>query len=176
MVKTREKIQAFLASALILCVLAVQGQEDDPEISIFPAGVHAALVFGKIAVKDKYISNEKYSGPIYSYTVSWSRIHEEYAYRLKFNYGFTDRITNNNASTGITLVLLSQGFLYSLKGKKITGHDLYVWMGPATDFVFFINQPNIAVDGFDYAQSSAAMLSLGINAKAVYPVSKKFSI
>jgi hypothetical protein len=45
-----------------------------------------------------------------------------------------------------------------------------LWLGPSTEFFFFYNDQNIAVSGFDYAQSAAGLFSLGVNVNGIYPV------
>jgi hypothetical protein len=145
--------------------------------TIYPAGIYTYIMLEKIALKDQYISVEKYTGNMHHFTVGWARAHEKYVYRLKFSYGFSDQIKNNNARTEITKVILNQGFLYPLKkDRKLFGKELKLFLGPSTDFIYFLNKPIVAVDGFDFSQSHAAILSIGLNADAILRISNKFHV
>lgn len=110
------------------------------------------------------------------YYVGWAREHNKYVYRLNFSYGFSDQIKNNNARTEITQVFLTQGFLYPLRDKKLFSKELNLFIGASTDFIYFLNKPVVAVDGFDFSQSHAAMLSVGLNADAILRISNKFHV
>lgn len=152
------------------------GQDTLNKIEVFPAGVFIEYGFGNYAVKDQYISQEKYKGNMPQYGIGWAREHDKFVYRLKFAYRYSNKIKNNNASTEITQVTLNQGFLYPLNRAHLFKKELYFYLGPSTDFIFYFNEPNIAVDGFDYAQSFAALLSVGVNVEGIYPLSNKFQI
>jgi hypothetical protein len=166
----------FLLLSGFLWLQNLSGQDDIQTENIYPAGIYAEYSLGSMAVKDQYISKEKYTGPISQYRFGWAREHEKYIYRLRFGYGFSDQIKNNNARTRITQVFLNQGFLYPLKPVQLFHNDLHLLLGPSIDFMYFFNEPNIAVAGFDYSQSFAAMLSVGLNTDVVYPITQKFQI
>ena len=54
--------------------------------------------------------------------------------------------------------------------------ELYIWLGPSTEFFFYYAKPHIAVSGFDYAQSFAGLFSLGFNADIVYSLNQSFQL
>jgi len=143
---------------------------------VFPKGITLKYGYGNYSVKDKYISNEKYSGTMPYYSFGWVRKHNKYVYRLNFEYRNSDGIKNYNVSTNITQVTLNQGFLYPLKKRELFNKDLDLWLGPSAELFFFYNKPNIAVSGFDYAQSFAALFSAGINFVGIYSLNSKFQI
>ena len=145
------------------------GQKASPRPSVYPAGLSIRYGFGSYAVKDEYISPEKYSGTMPTFALGWTRAHSKTVYRLEMAYRNSSEITNNNVLTDITQFTLNQGFLYPLKPMSLFKNDLYVWLGPSTNLFFFYNNPDIAVSGFDYAQSIASLISLGLNADFVYP-------
>jgi hypothetical protein len=165
----------LLISTLFLCP-DLSGQDTSKNITNYPAGIFVEYGYGNFAVKDQYISNEKYSGKMPMYKFGWARVHEKYVYKLEFAYRFSNQIKNNNASTDISQVTLNQGFLYPLRPAFLFKKQLYVYLGPSTDFIYYFNDQHIAVCGFDYASSFAAMLSLGLNTDAIYLLSKKFQV
>ena len=166
----------FFTFATLISVGNLLGQDSLSHQSTFPAGITIEYGVGNYSVKDEYISKEKYSGTLPYYFVGWTRKHETYIYRLDLSYRKSNNITNYNVSTDITQFTLNQGFLYPLETISLFKKDLYFWLGPATEFFFFINDQNIAVAGFDYAQSFAGLFSLGLNLNGIYPLSNHLQL
>ena len=75
-----------------------------------------------------------------------------------------------------TSFLSNQGFLYSLPEFSLFSKDAYTFLGPSTELFFYYNKQNIAVAGFDYAQSFAALFSLGISSELIYPLWSNFNV
>jgi hypothetical protein len=172
------KIKAIIIISTIALFIGVElsGQDTTNHSTIFPKGITVKYGYGNFFAKDEYISGEKYSGTIPYFSFGWARKHNKYVYRLEMEYRNSDKIKNFNISTNITQFTLNQGFLYPLKKRGLFNKDLDLWLGPTTDFFFFVNEPNIAVGGFDYSQSFAALLSLGINIAGAYSLNSKFQI
>jgi hypothetical protein len=137
---------------------------------VFPAGISMNYGMGSYSHKDEYISEEKYSGWLPYFSFGWARVHERYVYRLEMAYRESSEIKNHNARADITQFTLNQGFIYPLRARTMFKRDLFLWIGPSSDVYFFYNKPKIAVSGFDYAQSFALLMSLGLNAEGIYPV------
>jgi hypothetical protein len=151
-------------------------QDSAPPQLTFPKGITLEYGLGSYSVKDEYISKEKYSGTLPYYSLSWMRHHETYVFRLDMSYRNSDEIENYNVNTTITQFTLRQGFLYSLKNISILQKELHVWLGPSTEFYFFYNDQNIAVSGFDYAQSLASLFSAGLDLYGIYPLGNKLQL
>ena len=167
-------IFAFFTLLLFSCSLT--GQSGTEEQVVYPGGISLQYGFGSYALKDQYISPERYDGSIPYYALVWTRSHEKYVYKLNFAFSQSGDITNYNVSTDILNFRLSQGFLYPLKPVKLFSRDLGLWIGPTTDIFYYVNNPNIAVSGFDYTNSYAALFSLGFGGDAIYPISDRFSM
>ncbi len=131
---------------------------------------------GNYSVKDEYISKEKYSGTLPLFSLRWARAHNNYVYKLEMDYRNSSEITNYNVSTDVTQFSFSQGFLYPLKKRTFLDRDLFLWMGPFTDLLFFYNKPKIAVSGFDYAQSFAALISASFNTDVILQLRPDFQM
>jgi hypothetical protein len=159
---------------MVLLMTPSYGQEVSGIPGVYPEGVSIRYGLGMYAFKDEYISGEKYSGSMPTFTVQWVRAHPKAVYRLALAYRGSDEITNHNVSTAVTHFTLSQGFLYPLKSISLFRKPLYAWRGPSTAIFFFNNDPDIAVSGFDYAQSVAALISVGLNADLIYPLTSRF--
>ena len=166
-------IQWFLFNCVIFGFFApVSGQDMQHKQSVFPEGISLEYGFGRFSVRDEFISKEKYSGTLPKFQVNWSRYHDKYAYQLNLEYGASSGIKNNTVSTDIYQFKLNQGFLYPLPEFSLFTGKAQTFLGPSSELYFYYNNPNIAVDGFDYAQSFAAFFSLGMNAKLISPIRK----
>ena len=162
----------FICMVILISMGVSSAQDSLGWHSIYPAGIMFEYGVGNYSVKDEYISKEKYAGTLPNYSVGWARKHDTYIYHLDLSYRNSDRIKNNTITTEIIQFALNQGFLYSLNKISLFQKDLYLWLGPATELFFFSNDQNIAVSGFDYAQSYAGLLSVGLNAEGIYPVNE----
>ncbi len=168
----------YFLSLIILLSLPgiILGQDSSKQESIYPTGITAEYGFGDYAVTDEYISKEKYSGSLPYYKILWANHHENYVYHLSLNYQYSSEIKNNNVSTDIHQFTLNQGFLYPLPKFTMFNKDAYLYLGPSTELFVFYNKQNIAVAGFDYAQSFAILVSLGASSKLFYKLWKNFNL
>lgn len=175
--KTRSNLTVILIGTFILTSAAVlRGQDELFETPRFPSGISAGISFSGLALKDQYISHEKYSGPLWSYNLGWARKHDKYVYRLNFEYGFSKQLKNNNARSQVTLVALRQGFLYPLKASKLFNKELFIYLGPSADFSYYQHDPVVAIHGFEYVHSVLTMFSLGFNADFIYPITNRYQL
>lgn len=164
----------FILFSLAILVFAGNSfaQDSLSHRTIFPRGISVEYGLGKYSVRDEYISKEKYSGTLPSFKANWSRFHNKYGYYLSLEYGSSSKIKNYNVSTDIYQFSLNQGFLYPLPKMSLFTRDVYAFLGPLTELYFFYNKQNIAVSGFDYAQSFAALFSIGLNSEIIFPIRK----
>jgi hypothetical protein len=167
----------LLSLALILSISGILfGQDSVNEKSIYPEGITIEYGIGSYAVTDDYISTEKYSGSMPYYRILWTKPHDDYVYHLGIDYRYSSDIKNNNVSTDIYQFNLNQGFDYALPKFRLFNKDAYIYLGPSTELFFYYNNQNIAVSGFDYAQSIALLISLGVSSELFYQLSNKFYI
>ena len=172
--KTKAKI--IISAITLLIAVESPGQDTLNFKTVFPSGISIEYGIGSYSVKDEYISKEKYSGTLPYYSFGWARKHNKYVYRLEMAYRNSNNINNYNVSTNINQLTLNQGFLYPLKKMTLFKNDLFIWLGPSTEFFFYYSKPNIAVSGFDYAQSFAGLFALGFNADVIYPFKHNFQL
>ena len=154
----------------------LQAQDSLDNKTIFLDGVTIEYGTGSYAVTDEYISNEKYSGSLPYYSIAWANQHSNYVYHLKIDFRNSSEIKNYNVSTDIYQFTLNQGFIYELSRFALFDNDAYLYLGPSTELFFYYNNQNIAVDGFDYAQSFAALISAGVSSQLFYKLWDDFNI
>ena len=161
---------------IFLLIANLQGQDSTSQKTIYPEGISLEYGIGSYAVTDKYISDEKYSGSMPYYSITWANQHSNYVYHLNINFGNSSDIKNYNVSADIYQFTLNQGFSYELTKFKMFSKDTYLYLGPTTELFFYYNKQNIAVSGFDYAQSFALLISAGINSQLFYNLWSGFNI
>ena len=166
----------LLMISLLMCPGIVYGQDSSNQKSIFPEGVSLEFGIGNYAVTDEYISKEKYSGSLPYYSITWANQHSNYVYHLKIDFSNSSEIKNYNVSADIYQFTLNQGFSYALPKFSLFDKDAYLYLGPSTELFFYYNSQNIAVSGFDYAQSFALLISGGINSQLFYKLWNYFNI
>lgn len=148
---------------IILLSANIQAQDTPDNKTLFPEGITFEYGIGSYAVTDEYISKEKYSGSLPYYSVGWSSQHSDYVYHLKLDFRNSDEIKNYNVSADIYQFTLNQGFSYALPQFTIFDKEVFMFLGPASELFLYYNHQNIAVSGFDYAQSIAVLISGGIS-------------
>jgi len=136
----------------------------------FPQGLTLEYGIGNYAVTDEYISKEKYTGTLPYYKLSWSSQHSGYIYQISMQYSYSSSIKNYNVSTDINQFRLNQGFNYLLSDFTLFNNNASIYLGPTMELLFFFNRQNIAVSGFDYAQSMAFLISGGISSRIFYEI------
>ena len=154
----------------------LSAQDSLKQTTVYPVGISLDYGIGKLAVTDEYISEEKYSGSIPYYKIQWIKSHQDYIYHLSLDYRYSSKIKNYNVSTDIYQFTLHQGFSYARPKFSLFNKDTYLYLGPSTEVFFYFNQQNIAVAGFDYAQSIAFLISLGMDSYLIYKLSHHFNI
>jgi hypothetical protein len=162
----------FLCLAIVLCAGSSFAQDSLSHRAVYPGGIAVEYGLGRYSVRDEYISKEKYSGTLPAFGLAWSRFHKTYGYSLGLEYRHSSEIENYNVSTDIHQFSLHQGLLYPLTKGSLFNRDVYLFLGPAAELYFFYNEQNIAVSGFDYAQSFAMLFSLGVNSEIIMPLRK----
>jgi hypothetical protein len=146
------------------------------EKSTFPSGISLEYGIGSYAHTDEYISKERYSGPLPYFGAGWTSDHENYVYRIGMEFRYSSEIKNYNVSAEVYQFSLNQDFLYPLPEFSLLSRKAYAYVGPSAEVFAYANKQNIAVTGFDYSQSVAALLSLGLSSELLYPLSGSFNM
>jgi len=132
---------------------------------------------GHLAIRDQYISDEKYSGTLPSFGLSWLRSDTSSAYRLGMDYQSSSTIRNNNVSAQVTQTVLDLDFLHAVGRFSVLAHDVFPYVGPSAEIYLYSRQQHIANGGnaLFNAYSFAMFFSLDVNSTLVVPLSSEFS-
>lgn len=166
----------FFCLFLLMTPPEVSARDSLSQIQVFPTGIAFEGGTGSYAQTDEYISGEKYAGNLLYYNVSWTHQHQNYIYQIGMEFRSSSALRNYNVSTRIFQFSLIQGFLHPLPAFLLFSQEAHVYVGPSTEIFLFSNNQNIAVHGFDYAESFAGLISLGLNSALIYPVSSRLNI
>jgi hypothetical protein len=173
---SKATFKLIILLSTVCCWGTISGQDSLNTDIIYPEGITIEYGIGNYAVTDEYISKEKYSGTLPYYSICWTNQHSNYVYHLKIDFSNSSEIKNFNVSTDIYQFTLNQGFSYALPKFTMFKKDAYLYLGPSTELFFYYNKQNIAVSGFDYAQSFALLISAGISSQLFYKLSDDFNI
>ncbi len=171
------RIGSFFVFGLILFsfVYPSIGQNAPVNPDLFSSGFAIHYGLGSYSIKDKFISEQKYSGNLPFLGIIWERVHETYCYQMNIAYREAD-IKNYNVVTQITQLVINQGFLYPLKPLALFDRELFWKIGPATELYLLVNNPDFAISGFEYTLSMAALISFGFSIEMVYPFRSTFDL
>ena len=159
-------------SAVVLDAQAPAGQPTPP-----PTGLSIQYGFGQYAMRDEYISRERYAGTLPYISAKWSRFHDTWGYRLKLEFRHSAEITNHSVSTEILQAALLHDYMYPIKKAALFGKEAQVYVGPSFGFNLFMNDQNIASQGALHIDMSLAiLLSLGVNTDVVIPIGSKLLV
>jgi hypothetical protein len=167
-----------ILTAICICATISIAQPVQTAEHLLGNGISVLGGLGHLAIRDQYISDEKYSGTLPSFGVSWLRGDTSSAYRLGFNYAGSSDIRNNNVSAQVMQSGLSLDYLYSVGEFRFLSHDVFAYIGPSTELFFYYRQQRIATGGnaFFSAYSFAFFLSASANSTLVVPISPVVSV
>jgi hypothetical protein len=139
----------------------------------YPGGLTLTGGAGTFSLRDENISDQRYAGTLPYLGLAWARDHTSYVYHVGIELRQSDDIRNHTISSSITRLVLGQAFLYPLAPRRALGHDLGLFLGPRTDVVLQVNEQHLAVNALGYATSVSGLLSLGLQAEAILPLSER---
>lgn len=157
-----------------LCVFGTLSLAQDASSPEFTLGegltIHAGL--GYVAVRDEFISAEKYSGDFPYVALSWSRFHHTYGYRLGLQYQSTTRLKNYNISAEVSRFSLHLDYLYPVGSIPLLSKSIFFYLGPSSELFIHFRRQNIAGSGVSIlnAYSFSSLISGGLKSEAFYPV------
>lgn len=170
---TRWPLCLLTAVACSVTAMPLPAQTPPDLRNAYPVGLTVSYGVGAYGVRDEAISTQRYEGTLPYLSVSWARDHARYIYRVEMELRQSQDIRNHTVTTGITRFVLGQAFLYPLTTTTALGRDLAFFLGPTTEVALLLNEQHIAVEALGFAQSVSALVSLGAQADALLPVSRR---
>ena len=146
-------------SLIVFCEnLSGQASGSTPE-SIFPLGLSFQVGLGSYAIRDEFISREKYSGALPVYLCTWTDATPSRASQISLEYRSSSTIKNYNVSASIIEFSFGLDYLYSIGKFSILSKDVAAYLGPSPELFLHFRTQNIASGGSAMTRAySAAML------------------
>ena len=168
---------AFFVILSFLGLGILRAQSNPQDMHLLSNGLSISGGIGHLAIKDEYISRQKYSGTLPSFSMSWLRSDSSSGYKLGMDYFNSSTIRNGNISADVLLSALNLDFLYNVGQFTMRDYTAYPYLGPSAGIFLYSRQENIATGGnaFFSAYSFALFLSLDITSTIVVPISTDWS-
>ncbi len=160
-------------ACLLPAELDAQSSPDRPgyrETSIF---VEAGI--GRLAVRDRAVSNERYSGSPDYIALDWTKLGNSRGFHLGFLLGHGSEIAQENISADIVFTSISVDYLYRVASFSLFSSPAVLFLGPSTGTHFYFREQNIANRGED-AVSILVTLPLGLVSKLAVPFGQRFAL
>ena len=164
---------------LVICIFLIVGVRAQDDINkqqqIYPGGLFIEYGFGKYAVKDEYISGQKYSGTLPYFSLNWSGYKNGRGYMLGIESRNSAEIFNNDVACEASQTTFKQDF-FNLIGKlRLFNNDVYTYLGPSADILMYTLNYDFGTYNHVITESNGAIVSLGLNTQLIYYISDKFS-
>jgi hypothetical protein len=154
----------FCLALVLLSVTCVSAQDSTSSRSPFGEVLTLQYGIGSIAVRDEYISGDKYTGTVPVYGLTWSRHHETYDFRLHLESQRTTDLKNYGVSDEMSQFRLALDYLYPLSCGTLFSRSLFVSLGPSVGLFYYTRRQHIARS--ENLQSNVALASGGIRSEA----------
>jgi hypothetical protein len=172
----RGRIACLVAVPLLLTPSSLFPQTIQAEEPWLRSGISLQLGVGRYSVRDDYISTEKYSGTLPSFTASWSRLRTRGGYRIGVEHRHSSEIRNNNISAAITQFSLDLDYLYRVATASLFSRDAYLFLGPSTGLFIYFSELNVAYSELEIPYSFAVLIPLGVNSGLTWPMSERLQL
>ena len=144
--------------------------------NFYSGGLSLKTGVGYIAVKDEFISKEKYSGTAPMFIIDWSKYFTDYKYHISFEILNSAKLKNNNISANVSELSLNISYLYSIGDIELLNKKVKFFLGPMPEFFIHYRKQNIASGNiaiFD-AYSFATLISFGTRFNFTYQLNDAF--
>jgi len=162
----------LLLMLLLPCCRALSQETDLPGQQFFPVGISFEGGPGSFAVRDEFISRERYSGPLPLYSLTWTDVTAARANRIMLEYRTGAHVMNYNVSATITEFTFGLHYLYPIGRIPLFSKQVHAYLGPSPELFFHFRSQNLAGGGnaIFRAYSVAFLLSAGATASFFCPL------
>lgn len=140
--------------------------------------VYLSSGISHIAIKDYYISKEKYSGLLIGFEFGFRYSGVSNFHDLNFSFKRGDGIDNYNIDADVLLFNLNQNYFYKILDNNLFAKPLMIYLGPSLEIFTYFREEDIArvSNSIFYAYSFLGEFSGGIQSLAELELSENISI
>lgn len=154
---------------IVLCGNAFSYAQDSTSSQYpFEDGLNLQSGIGYLALRDEYISGDKYSSTIPLFALSWSKWHETYGFRLQLESQYTNDLKGPNVSAELAQVRLGLDYLYPFANMEMSSKTVHFFMGPTLE-VFEHYQLN-QIAGSEFLNSNISLVAGDLRLEAFCPL------
>ncbi len=158
---------------IILSNISVLKAQDSSLIITRPIdGLSVESGLRYLAIKDEYISTQKYSGSASFLALDWTKYHETYCFHMDWDLVNNAKINNYNVTSYETEYDLNLSYLYPIGALSILSRETYFYLGPTAELFEHSGYQNIAL----LTPSRTMLISGGIRIDMFYPVGSRWDI
>jgi hypothetical protein len=152
----------------------VSAQDSTVTRPLFREGLTLEGGIGYVAVRDEYISGERYSGALPYFGMTWSKYHETYGFRLHVEYQNTTNLKEYDVSAELKQFRVSLDYLYPVAQPPLFSRMLRVSLGPTAEIYNYSRRQNIAPSLL--LQSNVSLVSCGLRTEANWPWTESLEV
>jgi hypothetical protein len=167
------KRNTLLAIGIFSIVIAKAQDADVTQQYIYPEGFCIEYGFGRYAVKDEYISGQKYSGNLPYFSLNWSRFKNGHGIALGIESRSSAEVYNYDVACNVTQTTLKQDFFYSVSRLKLFKKDIHSYFGPSVNILLYSLDYDFGTYNHVITESNGTIVSLGLNSQNIYCISRK---
>ncbi len=161
---------------LFLLSAAAFGQDTTGIRHAFDTGLAVHGGQGYVAVRDRFISDEKYAGTVDLLALSWSKFHESYDFRMWLEYQSGSALKNHNVSAEVTQFQMGLAYLYPVGEAGLLSTRAGFVLGPVAEIYVHFRRQNIATGESGSSildtYSLVGLLSGGVRSEAYIPIAQ----
>jgi hypothetical protein len=173
--KTKVKRNTLLVIGMFL-IVTIEAQDDiNKQQFIYPGGLFIEYGFGKYAVKDEYISDQKYTGNLPYFSLNWSRFNDGHGYMLGIESRSSTELFNNNVVCKLTQNILKQDYFYSFGSFDLFKNKVHTYLGPSVNILLYTLNYDFGTYNHVTTESNGTIVSLGFNTQFISKVTEKIS-
>ena len=160
---------------IVGCSKKVHSQELSLKHNYFPEGISVSYGVGNFAVRDEFLTNEKYSGTMPFFSIGWTKSTDSSGFRVLFSIHNSSNIKNKNMTADILNFSLIWDFFYHIKTFQLFSKECTLFAGPSAELFIYSNRQDYATDGIFLDLSFASLISLGANVGLSVPLNDKLT-
>jgi hypothetical protein len=170
------RIQKYISftATLLASITCVSAQDSSVSRSLFREGITLEGGIGYVAVRDEFISGERYSGAVPYYGVTWSKYHETYDFRLHLEYQCTANLKEYDLSAELKQFRLSLDYLYPIGEPNLLSKKLSISLGPTAEIFNSDRRQNIVSS--QYLQSKNSLFSCGLRCEVIWMMTASLEV
>lgn len=164
-----------MATGILLAVSGIAQHDTLKHPLNQSGGLTVEYGFGKYAVRDEYISKQKYSGSLPLFSLNWSRFKPGRGYVLGIESRSSEKIFSYKVSCRVTQNTLKQDYFYSIGKFRLFNNDINTYLGPSITILLFTFNYDFGTYNHVITESNGTIVSLGLNTQFISNLTKKIS-